>query len=163
MDFSHSPHHLRFGWNQFEHGQIIFWTLNWFIGERKLPMYGRFGHLSTKITIISKHYYSLNTWSFSNLKTELCRGRLSTTFDKTEFWFCFSLSYNINFHDESFWLDNDCTACIVIDLTSDSEFLDQMKITVKFSRSNVMWKLSFFDHEYDQCWWKTLKTLHFYT
>ena len=37
--------------------------------------YGRFGHLSTKITIISKRYYSLNTWSFSNLKTELCRGR----------------------------------------------------------------------------------------
>ena len=56
----------------------------------------------------------------------------------------------VNFHDESFWLDHDCTACIVIDLTSDSEFLDQMKITIKFSRSNVMWKLSFFDHEYDQ-------------
>ena len=39
-----------------------------------ISLYGRFGHLSTKITIISKRYYSLNTWSFSNLNTELCRG-----------------------------------------------------------------------------------------
>ena len=43
--------------------------------EECASSYGRFGHLSTKITIIAKRYYSLNTWSFSNLKTGLCRGR----------------------------------------------------------------------------------------
>ena len=52
-------------------------TFCWFPveGDQIYLMYGRFGHLSTKITIISKRYYSLNTWSLSNLKTELCRGR----------------------------------------------------------------------------------------
>ena len=45
----------------------------------------RFGHLSTKITKISKHYYSLKNYSFSNLKTESYKGCESTTFGKTEF------------------------------------------------------------------------------
>ncbi len=35
--------------------------------------YGRFGHLSTKITKISKHYNSLKSYVFSNLKTESYR------------------------------------------------------------------------------------------
>ena len=45
--------------------------------------YGRFGHLSTKITKISKHYNSLKSYVFSNLKTESYRACQSPTFDKT--------------------------------------------------------------------------------
>ena len=35
--------------------------------------YGRFGHLSTKFNNISKHYNSLKSYVFSNLKTESYR------------------------------------------------------------------------------------------
>ena len=117
----------------------------------KITVHGRFGHLSTKIS-----------------ETELYRAGQFPTFDKTSFLFLVSLVYYTNFHDKSFWFDQDCNKYIVcigllciMNLTPDLTFLIKQNMFWNFQNliSNFMWKLC----SLDERWPNLLKRVSHFT
>ena len=128
-----------------------------------LGTYGRFGHLSTKIDENTNSNYSFNfqyieILSYQTLENSHLDILIEMDFDVLENWMSKTIKCV-----KSFWLDCELDKFDGSSLTPESTFSDRNEIDLKFSLSNFVWNLCFFDLEPTPYCWKRLKTVNIYT